>query len=61
LSQFEQRQGALRHCSACTEYGHDKQTCGGVGQLGISGVAVHLCLGLCLCCQIILFYSMIRQ
>jgi hypothetical protein len=34
LSQFKQRQGALRHCSACTEYGHDKQTCGGCRSTG---------------------------
>ena len=32
-----------------------------VGQLGISGVAVHMYLGLCLYCQIILFYSTITQ
>jgi MULE transposase domain len=29
LSQFEQQQPVLRHCSACIEYGHDKATCRG--------------------------------
>jgi MULE transposase domain len=29
LSQHEQQQSVLRHCSACTEYGHDKTTCRG--------------------------------
>lgn len=29
LSQHEQIQGILRHCSACTIYGHDKATCRG--------------------------------
>jgi len=29
LSQFEQQQPILRHCSACVEYGHDKATCRG--------------------------------
>ena len=29
LSQFEQQQPILRHCSACVEYGHDKATCKG--------------------------------
>ncbi|RKF96009.1 hypothetical protein GcM1_038001, partial [Golovinomyces cichoracearum] len=27
LSQHEQLQAQLRHCSACIEYGHDKATC----------------------------------
>jgi hypothetical protein len=34
LSQFEQRQGVLRHCSACTELRHDKATCGGCKSTG---------------------------
>jgi hypothetical protein len=34
LSQFEQRQGALRHCSACTEPRHDRQACGGCRSTG---------------------------
>jgi hypothetical protein len=29
LSQFEQQQAPLRHCSACIEFGHDKATCRG--------------------------------
>ena len=29
LSQHEQIQTVLRHCSACTEWGHDKATCRG--------------------------------
>ena len=32
LSQHEQIQTALRHCSACTEWGHDKATCRDVGR-----------------------------
>ena len=27
LSQFEQRQGVLRHCSVCTEPRYNRQTC----------------------------------
>jgi hypothetical protein len=27
LSQHEQQQSVLRHCSACTEHGHDRATC----------------------------------
>jgi hypothetical protein len=29
LSQYKQQQSVLRHCSACTEFGHDKATCRG--------------------------------
>jgi hypothetical protein len=29
LSQHEQREAPLRHCSACTEHGHDRATCHG--------------------------------
>jgi hypothetical protein len=29
LSQFEQQETVLRHCSNCCTYGHDKQTCKG--------------------------------
>lgn len=34
LSQFEQRQGVLRHCSACTEPRHDRQACRGCRSTG---------------------------
>lgn len=34
LSQHEQQQAVLRHCSACTEYGHDRATCRGCRSIG---------------------------
>lgn len=34
LSQHEQIQDQLRHCSACVEYGHDKATCKGCRATG---------------------------
>ena len=34
LSQFEQRGGTLRHCSACIEFRHDKGACQGCRSTG---------------------------
>ena len=34
MSQFEQRQGTLRHCSVCTELRHDKAACQGCRSTG---------------------------
>ena len=34
LSSFEQTQGPQRHCSACTEHGHDKQAYSGYRSTG---------------------------
>ena len=34
LSQHEQQQSVLRHCSACTEHGHDRATCRGCRSTG---------------------------